>query len=314
MRNDVAAQSGLLSKIVVQSSNLTPGLKEEAMLINLKHYHRPSDLQNALYLLRRPQVRTIPLAGGSSLLGSGDRSVEAVVDLQDLGLRYVRAGGDPATVSLGATATLADVSGSDAVRGLFDGLVARAAHRSAGSVLRNQATVGGAVAVAGPADELLVALLACAAQVTVYTTVPMRLSLTEFLARRQELLAAHALIAEITVEQPPAQTFAALESVARTPADSAIVCAAAVLSFDGATCSSARLALGGVGDTVLRVPDVEAMLTNRKLSPELIKAAAQSVAESADPAGDFRGSGAYRKAMAGALAGRVLEKVRLQSC
>ena len=283
------------------------------MLINLKHYHRPRDVQNALYLLRRPQVRTVPLAGGSALIGSGDRSVEAVVDLQDLGLRYVRTAQDPRTVSLGATATLADVSGSDAVRGLFDGMVAQAAHRSAGSVLRNQATIGGTVAVAGPADELLVALLACDAQVTVRADVVMVLPLAEFLARRQGLLAAHALITEVAVARPVTGTRAALERVARTPADSAIVCAAAVLSFDGETCSSARLALGGVSDTVLRVPTVEAMLAGRALSPELIKAAAETVEELIDPPGDFRGSGAYRKAMAGVLLGRALDKVWLQS-
>jgi carbon-monoxide dehydrogenase medium subunit len=283
------------------------------MLINLRHYHRPRDVQNALYLLRRPQVRTVPLAGGSTLLGSGDRTVEAVVDLQDLGLRYIRFAEDSGIISIGAMATLADVSGSAEVRGLLGGMLAQAAHRSAGSVLRNQATVGGAVAVAGSADELLVALLACDARVSLHATDPMRLPLADFLARRQELLAAHALITAVDVPRPPARTWAALERVARTPADSAIVCAAAALSFDGEMCTSAGLALGGVGDTAMRAIGVERMLAGQSLTPELVQRATAEVEALVVPIGDFRGSGAYRKAVAGVLAGRALEKVRLAS-
>jgi len=65
---------------------------------------------------------------------------------------------------------------------------------------------------------------------------------------------------------------------------------------------------------VVRAVQVEDMLVDRSLTPELVDVAAESVSELVDPPGDFRGSGAYRKAMAGVLTGRVLTKVRLQSC
>lgn len=58
------------------------------MLPSLKEYHRPASLSAALALLNRPPIRTMPLAGGTALIGNGDRSVEAVVDLQDLALCY----------------------------------------------------------------------------------------------------------------------------------------------------------------------------------------------------------------------------------
>jgi carbon-monoxide dehydrogenase medium subunit len=73
------------------------------------------------------------------------------------------------------------------------------------------------------------------------------------------------------------------------------------------------LALGGVGDTVLRAAGVEDMLADQPLTPELVRRAAAEVEARVDPFGDFRGSGAYRKAMAGVLLGRALEKVRLAS-
>ena len=65
------------------------------MLLNLREYHRPAEageqdgLAHALDLLARPQVHTVPLAGGDCLNGSGDPTIEAVVDLQALGLTEI---------------------------------------------------------------------------------------------------------------------------------------------------------------------------------------------------------------------------------
>lgn len=278
------------------------------MLINLTEYHRPHDLQEALQLLRRLRPRTVPLAGGSTLIGSEDRSVEAVVDLQNLGLRYVKMDLDSQAVLIGAMATLTDVSRSDAVQRIYDGIIAEAAHRCAGSVLRNQATIGGAVAVADPADELLVVLLACDAHVTVCASDAIHLPLAEFLTRREELLAEHALITEVALSSPQRQAGAAVQRIARTPADALIVCVAAVLGFSNGMCTIARLALGGVAETPVRLPKVEVMLVGQAVNSELIEAAAERVSELVDPTGDFRGSAAYRKAMAGVLSARALKE------
>ena len=65
------------------------------MLLNLREYHRPAEageqdgLAQALDLLARPQIRTVPLAGGNGLIASGDPTIEAVVDLQALGLTEI---------------------------------------------------------------------------------------------------------------------------------------------------------------------------------------------------------------------------------
>jgi CO/xanthine dehydrogenase FAD-binding subunit len=59
------------------------------MLYNLKEVHHPVKLEEALSLLQRADVRTLPLAGGTALVGSDDPDVEAVVDLAGLGLSFV---------------------------------------------------------------------------------------------------------------------------------------------------------------------------------------------------------------------------------
>ena len=61
------------------------------MLLSLREYHLPADegttggLERDLELLSCPGLRTAPLAGGGDLAGSGDPSVESVVDLQRAG-------------------------------------------------------------------------------------------------------------------------------------------------------------------------------------------------------------------------------------
>jgi len=300
--------AGIASTRPVCYNAAATGIKEEAMLINLGEYHRPTDLQEALRLLRRPSPRTVPLAGGSRVVGSGDDGVEAVVDLQGLNLRYIHSDGHAGAVRLGAMATLNDLSECDILRSITSGIIARAAHDSAGSVLRNQRTVGGAVAVAGADDQLLVALLAADAQITVLRPEPCDLSLWEVLLRRNELLDGHALVSEVSVAVPAGSIGAALQRVARTPADAPIVCVGAALWLERGRIGQARLALGGVAACPVRLPDVETLLEGQKPTAELIGSAARRAGQCIEPGGDFRGSADYRREMAVVLSERALKQ------
>lgn len=282
-------------------------------LLNLREYHRPAGaegLSQALTLLMRPGIRTNVLGGGDTLLSSGDLSVEAVVDLQALGLDALETGLDDASLRAGAMTTRAALvqlldDESGALR-----LIAAGAHRWGGNVQRNRATLGGAVATAADNDPLLVALLACDATVLLATGAGAQaLSLSEFLARRAELLAQPAVIVGVEAPRPPAGAAGyAFADVARTPGDAPIVAAAAALVVADGRCTHARLALGGVAEDPVRLPEVEAMLEGQALSAELLAAAGERARAAVRPAGDFRGSSEYRAAMAGVLSARVLRQ------
>src|SRR5690606_41271983 len=77
------------------------------MLYNLREYHRPRDLDEALRLLQRPEIRTVPLAGGTDLVGQRNPDVEAVVDLSELGLDTTHT--EDGVPRLGAMARLATI-------------------------------------------------------------------------------------------------------------------------------------------------------------------------------------------------------------
>src|ERR1700724_371544 len=110
------------------------------MLLNLLEYHWAEDIDEALLLMARPDVKTVALAGGTHLLGLDDESIQAVVDLRDLELAYVNE--DTMSVHIGAMTTLQSMADSAELKELATGVLAQAAQASSFSrVIRNGATL-----------------------------------------------------------------------------------------------------------------------------------------------------------------------------
>jgi carbon-monoxide dehydrogenase medium subunit len=274
------------------------------MLPNLRAYHRPTTLDEAVRLIRPPAV--VPLGGGTVLLPARDPAVEEVVDLSGLGLTYIRAGEDG--IRIGATTPLQHLLESPPLADLTRGHIGPVLRLTASRNLRGQATVGGTVASGGPENPFLVLLLALDAGLTVYQPEASSLSLAAFLEDRDTLLRRGVLITELFIPNPRAPYGLGFAHVGRTPRDRPIVCAAAFLHLDGGVCREVRLALGGVAEHPLRARDAEAFLQGRPPTPENIQKAASRAAAPLNPPGDFRGSSEYRRAMAEVLARRALSQ------
>jgi CO/xanthine dehydrogenase FAD-binding subunit len=277
-------------------------------MLNLREIHKPATLAEAIKLLQQPG--TVPLAGGTALIGDARRDVQAAVDLSALGLAYIReSAGD---IAIGATTLLADLAESPILRALANGVVAQAAHRSAASVLRNQATVAGTL-ISEPDGLLAVVLVALDARVTVARKETRTVSIVDFLSMREHLLMM-ALLTEIAI--PMANPRASLQTVARTSGDKPIVsvCAAARIETSPSAqgeriARNVRIALGGVGETALRAREAEQLLEGQALGDPLIEDAAQLASKGLAPIGDFRGSVEYRKEMAVVLTRRAIQEL-----
>ncbi len=272
------------------------------MLPNLRIYHRPESLEEAVRLIRPPAV--VPLGGGTVLLPTRDPAVEEVVDLSRLGLTYIQAVENG--IRIGATTSLQRLLESPLLMDWTGGYMGLVLRLTASRNLRGQATVGGTVAAGDPENPLLVLLLALDAHLTVYQPEPSYLSLERFLAVRDDLRREGALITELFIPAPSSSRRIGFAHVGRTPRDRPIVCAAACVDVDGEICREVRLALGGVGRHPLRARNAEEFLQGRPLTPENIREAAERAAFSLNPPGDFRGSPEYRRAMAGVLVRRAL--------
>ncbi|MDQ6644836.1 MAG: FAD binding domain-containing protein, partial [Chloroflexota bacterium] len=135
------------------------------MLLNLLEYHWAEHIDDALMLLSRNDIKTVPLAGGTYLLAQKDDSIQAVVDLRDLELAYISE--EARAIHIGAMTTLQHMVDSPLLKNVASGLLSHAALASSFSrLVRNSATLGGTLGtgIASQAD-LLTALAVLDAEV-----------------------------------------------------------------------------------------------------------------------------------------------------
>jgi len=273
------------------------------MLLNVTEYYRPASTAEALQLLKRPGIKTAPLAGGTLLVGQRDDELQAVVDLRALGLNTISEQGS--TIHIGAMVTLQALVDSPLINTLAGGILAQAAQSSAARLIRNAATIGGTLA-AGPAAQadLAAALAALGAKARLVgeteRVVPAEAVFQE--RRPGELLV------EVLIERIPANTAGAFLRVARTPDDVALVHAAAVLTIQGGVCQQVHIAVGGVGMAPVRLQETERLLAGKHPDQAQISAAVAASLDAFAPPPDFRASPAYRRDVAATLARRALEQ------
>lgn len=275
-------------------------------MLNLREIHRPETIEQALSLLKEPG--TVALAGGTELIASRRREVRALVDLTGLGLAYIR--DEKGAVAIGAMTTLGEVAESPILRAAANGVIARAAHRSATSLLRNQSTVAGRM-ISEPAGVFSTVLAACEATVTLAhgpssTEVEGSVRMDDFLRQPRQFLKS-AIVTQVVIPGSSLGRRAGIETVARTPRDKPIVSVCATIELEDKLVGAVALALGGIGETAVRALTAEGRLVGRVLNDEVIESASRDAMSHLDPPSDYRGSAEYRREMVRVLTARVLK-------
>ena len=271
-------------------------------MLRIHEYHRPQTLQEALKLLQRGQT-TVPLAGGTDLVPSRAPHVQAVVDLQGIGLDQLTM--DGSHIHIGAMVSLQRLIESSEA-GEF---LAKSAQLEGPITYRNAATVGGTIAARDALSHLLIALLVLDTEVHLRLPDPATVSLNRILDAPSKFLDG-GLIIGITAISAAGAPGTAMARVACTPRDKPIVAAAVRLMREGDRCGGARIALAGVADRPIRVYDVEDQLKGQPFDKVLVSVAVAGVVRNLNPPSDFRGSGEYRREMAAVLTQRAL----LEAC
>ena len=273
-------------------------------------FHAPSSVADAVAMLAAdPSARV--LSGGTDLivqLQSGRIVPSAVIDLKRIaGMIGVRseAGGFVIGAATPCTALKAD----KALVAAWPGVV-EAANLIGSVQVRNRATMAGNLCNASPAADSVPALVAAGASAVIAgpggsREVPVE-AIT--LSPGKTSLAPGEFVAEIRLPaRPQGGGDAYLRSIPRTEMDIAVVGAAAALVIDASgTCTAARIALGAVAPTVLLVEAAGKALVGSKLDDAALEAMAEAVRAACRPIDDKRGTAAYRTAMAGTLAKRVV--------
>ena len=306
------------------------------MLLNLLEYHWAEHIDDALLLLARLNVKTVPLAGGTYLLGLQDDSIQAVVDLRDLGLAYISE--DARGIHIGAMTSLQNMVDAPVLKNLAMGLLARAALASSSSrLIRNCATLGGTLgAGAASQADLLTALTVMDAEVVLRSSSKSQVNLSGgttdhpglalsgvTLRGKQERRVPSSelslerrpseLIVEVIIPHPAAGCGTSFMRVGRTAADAALLNAAALVEVANGVYQRVRLALGGVNMEPIRLGSLERQLEGQPVagnpegSQRLLVVLQEGMAGFRPPS-DFRASSGYRRVGGMNLAYRVLEE------
>jgi len=243
-------------------------------------YHRPKNINEALSLLAREKIVTVPLAGGTVINRPSTEQI-AVVDLQELGMDQFDRRGN--TLILGAMLTLQSLSGIEDLSAAFLQAICHEATYN----LRQVATVAGTLVAADGRSTFTTAMSALDAELTLLPGNE-HVRLGDILPVRKERLHRR-LITQVTL---PVNVRLGFESIARTPADLPIVCAAVAQWPSGRT----RVTLGGYGKAPLLAMD----------GPEE-QGAVEAAKNAYLQAEDQWASAEYRCEMAGVLVQRCLE-------
>ena len=218
-------------------------------------------------------------------------------------------------VRIGALATVTEVLESSFLRRIAPVLPATA-DRFASVQIRNVATVGGNIANASPAADLVLPLICLDAEVELASwheerIVRRRLPLaTFFTGPGQTQRRPEELIVAVLFDRPPSDFHAVFQKSGPRPAlEIARVAMCLAGRRAGRRLASVRLAFGAVAPTPIRCPRTEAAIENVALDDAAIARALESLRREITPIDDVRGSAWYRRHLASAFLEEELGRV-----
>lgn len=273
-------------------------------------YFAPTTVEEAVGLLAADPGRRV-FAGATDVipqLRAGRPEPTGLVDLKKIG-RLTAVACDDRTWTIGAATPTARLTEHAVFPTELPG-VSEAAGLIGSDQVQNRSSLGGNLCNASPAADSVPALVVNGARAVVVGPNGTRTMLVEQVPAGpgRTNLAPGELIAEIQIDRPAPRTGDAyLRLIPRTEMDIAVVGAGAQITLaDDGTVASARIALGAVAPTVVRVPAAEAALVGKRIDDAVLAEVAAAASAACNPIDDKRGTVKYRRHVAGVLARRAV--------
>ncbi|SFL48687.1 FAD binding domain-containing protein [Pelosinus propionicus] len=274
-------------------------------------YIKPQTTEQVIGVMQQYSEHHL-LAGGTDLLVRmklGRIVSGTFIDISDL-KELQEFTVDNGIITIGAAVTHAQISSSSYMKEFAPALAAASA--SVGSPqIRNRGTIGGNSGNASPAGDTIPALMTYAAVVTIAgpqgaRTIPIN---EFFTGPGRTVLKSDEFILSFSFSAQKAGQGSAFEKLGKRKALAiSIVNAASFIAVDlDQTVTQARIALGSVAATPLRITAAENIIIGRKLTDSVIAKAAKTAADSVNPIDDVRSEADYRKKIVAALTQRTLK-------
>ena len=273
-------------------------------------YHQPETVEEATKLLAELEDTKV-LAGGTDLIPKmKQRLLEPihVINLKKIkaleGIKETDKG-----IWIGAATKLRTIEKSTLIKEKIP--LQYLATKTIGSVqIRNMGTLGGNVCNASPAADGALGLVALDAIVHIAGVKGERtMPISEFFTGPgATVLAKDEIVTGFTVPVVDGDTGYHFISIGRMALDISTISIAVTITKKADKVTKARVALGSVAPTPLRLPAVEKYLVGKSLTDQVIIEAAKMVSEGIKPITDIRASAEYRKE---AAKGMAMEAIKL---
>lgn len=275
----------------------------------------PRDLAGAYAVLAAApaDAPVRPIAGGTDLMvaltGELGAPPAELVDLWGIeALRGIAI--DRGALTLGALTTYTDIRRSPVCREHLPVLVEAAATIGAAQI-QNRGTLGGNIANASPAGDMLPVLLAADATFDLGSARGERSVAADafWTGYRETALAPDELILRVRIPLAPGRDLRFRKvGTRRAQSISKVVLAVAWRTPGGpeGIWSDVRVALGSVAATPIRATATEAALEGRSPTPETADLAAETLAAELSPIDDVRSTAGYRRLVAARILHRAI--------
>ncbi|OPY64251.1 MAG: 6-hydroxypseudooxynicotine dehydrogenase complex subunit alpha [Syntrophorhabdaceae bacterium PtaU1.Bin034] len=276
-------------------------------------YFRPTTVEEAVILYNEGGNRARLLAGGTELVNEmrfGKSQPEQVIDLKHIGgLDFMELTRE--RLRIGALYRVRDAECSGALRHSPFGALSFAAGTLGSPQVRNKATIVGNVCRASPSADLIPPLIALGARAKIVGKGTERTVAVEemLLGPGKTVVETGEIVTELDMANVQDHTGCSYYKLSpRKSLDLAVVGVAVMVRIDHRTsrCIDARIVLGAVAPTAIRVPRAESILIGSRLSESAVQAAARVASDEAKPLDDVRASAWYRKKMVDVVVRRTI--------
>lgn len=275
-------------------------------------FEAPETIEAAVALLAGEKGIARPLSGGTDLLvqmRSGRVEPDLIVDIKRIASTrtITREGGG---YRIGAAVSGEELGEHPTLPQDWPGIV-EAAHLVGSTQVAGRATLAGNLCNASPAADTVPAMVAAGATVRVVGpdgTRDVKASAIPVGVGKNSLEPGEFVESIFLPERAAGSSDAYLRFIPRTEMDIAVVGVGVSVTRDpDGTVTDARVALGAVAPTVVRVEDAEDAITGTKLDDEALAKLAAACEAACSPIDDKRGTVAFRTEVAGVLAKRAIQ-------
>ncbi|HET8563612.1 MAG TPA: xanthine dehydrogenase family protein subunit M [Candidatus Binatia bacterium] len=278
-------------------------------------YLEPTTVAEACALLKQHGGEAKIFAGGSHLtilMKQGLYQPKALVNIKKIpeikGIQYDAKEG----LTIGALVTHRELETSALVKEKFP-VLCEAEREVANIRVRNMGTVGGNLASGEPLTDLSQIFISLDGKAKITGPNGQRIIPVEelFVDFYTTSLAEDEILTQVVLPPLPAGSgieYIRFSSSSVVDKPSAGVAVRLTLDTGGETVQTARIVLGCVGATPVRARKAEALITGKKLTPELAQESGSTASEECSPTSDLRGSEEYKRAIVRTLAKRAALK------